>query len=98
MQPDLGGSKLAVAAVSVLGRALEIDGGDMPPAGARFILNLGVREPDRLRMLELLASRQEGTINATEAEELEAYIQANRMLSILRAKALVALKNAGQEP
>jgi hypothetical protein len=33
-----------------------------------------------------------------EREELESYIQADNLLSILKAKALLALKKAGQEP
>jgi hypothetical protein len=96
MQPDLGALKKTGA--TVLGRALEMKGGDVPPEGARFILDLGIREGEKQRMLELLAKQQRGEIAVEESEELEAYVQADNVLSILKAKAILALKKAGQEP
>lgn len=83
---------------TVLSRALETKDGHVPPDGARFILNLGIRDQDKQRALDLLSKRQEGRITAEERDELESYIQADNVLSILKAKALVALKKAGQEP
>ena len=70
----------------------------MPPDGARFILDLGVRAEDKKRCNALLAKRQRGKLTAREAADLESYIQADNMLSILRAQALLALKKAGQGP
>jgi|SRR5271157_5670956 len=83
---------------TVLGRALEVKGGEVPPEGARFILDLGLREQDKKRMLDLLAKQQQGEMPDEEREELESYIQADNLLSIFKAKALLALKKAGQEP
>ena len=82
---------------TVLSRALEMRGGEMPPEGARFVLGLGIREEDRERMLELLAKQQRGEITAGEREDLESYVEADNVLSILRAQALLALKRAGQK-
>ena len=96
MQSNLGTVKTTSA--TVLSRALEIKGGDVPPEGARFILDLGIREEDKKRTLELLAKQQKGPINAEEREELESYVQADNVLSILKAQAILALKKAGQEP
>lgn len=96
MQPHAGASKTTGA--TVLSRALEMKGGEVPPEGARFILNLGIRDEDKKRTLDLLTKQQEGRITAEEAEELGSYIQADNVLSILKAKALLALKKAGQEP
>ena len=96
MQPGLETEKNTSAAV--LGRALEINGGNVPPEGARFILGLGIREEDKERMLKLLEEQQKGRITAAERDELESYVQADQILSILRAQALLALKKAGQEP
>ena len=45
---------------TVLSRALQSKGGDLPPEGARFILDLGIMEDDKKRMLELLAKQQAG--------------------------------------
>ncbi|MFO0960611.1 MAG: hypothetical protein U0800_24780 [Isosphaeraceae bacterium] len=81
----------------ILGRALESKG-EVPPEGARFILSLGIREQDKQRALELLERQQQGPITADERDELESYIQADNVLSILKARALLALKSAGQEP
>ncbi len=83
---------------TVLSRALEAKGGEVPPEGARFILDLGIREQDKQRTLDLLERQQRGEITAEERDELESYIQADNVLSILKATALLALKKAGQEP
>jgi hypothetical protein len=83
---------------TVLSRALETRGGDLPPEAARFLLGLSIHEEDRERMLELLAKQQRGEITAAEREDLESYVEADNVLSILRAQALLALKKAGQKP
>jgi hypothetical protein len=49
-------------------------------------------------MHELLAKQQRGGITAEEMGELESYIEADNLLSILKAQAILALKKAGQEP
>ncbi len=90
--------RLKPMGATVLSRALEVKGGEVPPEGARFILDLGLREQDKKRMLDLLAKQQQGEMPDEEREELESYIQADNLLSILKAKALLALKKAGQEP
>jgi hypothetical protein len=94
MPPSLGAAKKTGA--TILSRALEIKGGDVPPEGARFLHGLGIRAEAKKRMLELLADQQRGKITAEDKEELESYVQADNMLSILKAQALLALKKAGQ--
>jgi hypothetical protein len=95
MRPELGPSKTNGA--TVLGRALEFKDGSFPPEGARFILGLGIKEADKKRMLKLLARQQAGRIKAEELIDLESYIQADNLLSILKAHAILALKKAGQK-
>ena len=87
-----------MTSATVLSRALHVLGGDVPPDGARFILALGIRAEDKERMLELLAKQQRGEITAEELGDLESYVQADNLLSILKAQAILALKKAGQEP
>ena len=88
-----------MTSAAVLSRALQVQGGDVPPEGARFILALGIRAEDKERMLELLAKQQRGGgITAEERGDLESYVQADNLLSILKAQAILALKKAGQEP
>lgn len=96
MQSSLGTEKKTGA--TVLSRALQSKGGDVPPEGARFILDLGISEDVKKRTLNLLAKQQKGRITAEEMEELELYVQADNMLSVLKARAILALKKAGQEP
>jgi hypothetical protein len=83
---------------TVLSRALEMKGGHVPPEGARFILGLGIKPEDKKRTLRLLTKQQQGRITAEEMDDLESYVQADNMLSILKAHAILALKKAGQEP
>jgi hypothetical protein len=81
-----------------LGASRVLDPSHPPPEGARFILNLGIREADKERTLALLERNRHGKLTNEENDELDSYIQADNMLSILKAKALAALKQAGQEP
>jgi hypothetical protein len=95
MQPKLGNAKKTGA--TILSRALETKGGNVPPEGARFILDLGIREEDKKRMLKLLEKQQKVRITAAERDELESYVQADNVLSVLKARAILALKKVGQE-
>ena len=95
MQPNLGAAKKTGA--TILGRALQPKGGIVPPEGATFILNLGIRDDDKKRALKLLVKQQKGRITAEELEELEAYVQADNTLSILKAHAILALEQGGQK-
>ncbi len=83
---------------TVLSRALDLEGGHLPPEGARFVLGLGIKEEDKKRMLELLAKQQRGKITPGEREDLQSYVEADNILSIWRAQAMLALKRAGQKP
>jgi hypothetical protein len=83
---------------TVLSRALDLERGHLPPEGARFVLGLGIKEEDKKRMLELLAKQQRGEITPGEREDLESYVEADNILSIWRAQAMLALKRAGQKP
>jgi hypothetical protein len=95
MRTKLGPSKQTGA--TILSRALEIKGRDVPPEGARFILSLGIKDRDKQRLRELLAKQQTGQISTEELDELESYVQADNMLSILKAQAILALKKAGHK-
>jgi hypothetical protein len=95
MQPRT--ERLKTTGATVLSRALEAKGRELPPEGARFILSLGIRDEDKRTMLHLLARQQQGGMTDEEGEELESYIQADNTFSILKARALLALKKSGQE-
>jgi hypothetical protein len=48
MQPHA--NRLKTTGATVLSRALEVKGQEVPPGGARFILSLGIRDEDKRRM------------------------------------------------
>jgi hypothetical protein len=83
---------------TVLSRALSSKSGSFTAAGARFILDLGITAKDKRRLLKLLAKQRERGISTKEHDELESYIQADNILSIFRARAILALQTAGDEP
>ena len=62
------------------------------------ILDLGIRARDKKRMCALLTKHHEGRITVAEKDGLESYVQADNVLSILKARAILVLKRAGQEP
>jgi hypothetical protein len=83
---------------AILTRAIDLKSGGMPPEGARYILSVTIRDKDKKRALELLAKQQQGMITSAQKDTLSAYIQADNILSILKAKAILALRNAGLKP
>ncbi len=89
-----------MTSATILSRALESKGGNVPPEGARFILDLGITEDDKKRTLELLTKQQEGRITAQERQDLESYVEADNVLSILKAwRSLPSRKSAkNREP
>ena len=56
------------------------------------------RFKDKQTALKLHARQQNGTISAREREQLDSYVQADNLLSILKARALLALRKAGEVP
>ena len=53
-------------------------------------------DDDKKLMLDLLMKQLEGKITAEEVEELEAYVRTDNVLSILNAKARLALRTAAE--
>ena len=81
---------------SILSRAIDPDGGTWTPAVAQGILSLALSAPDRERMNELAARSRDGSLGADEQLEIESYRQACRLLDLMKAKARVSLKQAGE--
>lgn len=63
---------------------------------AREILKLGFTSTDHARMSFLSAKAQEGSINDSEQEELDGYINVSHLLALLQSKARHSLK--GDDP
>jgi len=73
-------------------RLLKPDHADMAPEAARFFLNLSFDQHDLNRMEELAARNQEGKLTPEEHDELMNYRQVGLELDLLRAKAMLTLK------
>jgi hypothetical protein len=81
---------------SILSRAIDPDSGGWSPGVAHGILSLALSLTDRDRMNELAAKSQDGALGADEQLEIESYRQACRLLDLMKAKARVSLKKAGE--
>ena len=73
MQPHA--ERLKTTGATVLSRALEAKGQEVPPEGARFILSLGIRDEDKKRMLDLLARQQQEGLTEEEREALRVQLK-----------------------
>jgi hypothetical protein len=74
-------------ATDILGRVLELDGGNLSPEAARLVLSFGLTHADRDRIVELGEKANEGTLTADEREEYEAYVQVGDVLAIWQPRA-----------
>jgi hypothetical protein len=81
---------------SILSRAIDPDSGGWAPSVAQGILSLSLSSADRDRMNELAAKSQEGSLGSDEQLEIESYRQACRLLDLMKAKARLSLKKAGE--
>ena len=81
------------AEAAILKRVIRPDVGDVPPEVAKALLALGFQESDHARMAELSAKAQEGTLTPAEQDELDGYINVSHLISFIRSKARISLKN-----
>ena len=81
---------------SILSRAIAPDSGTWAPGVAHGILSLTLSSSDRDRMHELAAKARDGSLGADEQLEIESYRQACRLLDLMKAKARLSLKQAGE--
>lgn len=81
---------------SILGRAIDADSGSWSASVARGILSITLSASDRARMNELAAKARDGSLDVDEQLEIESYRQACRLLDLMKAKARLSLKNAGE--
>ena len=81
---------------SILSRAVAPDSGTWTPGVAHGILSLALSSSDRERMNELAARARDGSLGTDELLEIESYRQACRLLDLMKAKARLSLKQAGE--
>jgi hypothetical protein len=87
---------LAMTEAEILLTVLTGESGELEPKVARWLLTLRLTDKQRARMLDLADRNNAGTLTAAEREEMFRYAQVGNTLSILHAKARLALREATQ--
>jgi hypothetical protein len=77
---------------AIFGRVIEADDGDLTPDLARYILSLGFRSADKVRMHELAVRNQDGDLTTAEKAELHNYVNVGHFVAMLQSKARKSLK------
>jgi hypothetical protein len=80
---------------AILERAINPHAGGWPASTAHSLLEIKLTEWDLARADELARKAGEGPPSSAEADELDSYRHAGRVLEMLKAKARVSLKKAG---
>jgi hypothetical protein len=73
-------------------RMIESNGHNISAEHAKYILTLDFSKRDHARYQKLAAKAQTGKLIESEAEELDLFLAANAVLTILQSKARVALR------
>src|SRR5687767_10642882 len=81
----------------ILLRLLEPESGNWTPEVARALCRLDFAANDHMRVEELSAKAQAGTLSDVERSELDEYLRVADMLAIVQAKARTCL-NGSSEP
>jgi hypothetical protein len=76
---------------SVWKRLVEHPWDNLSPEAAEGVLRIKFKQSDTDRMNELAAIARDGALTETQQAELDAYIQVGRVISILQAKARMAM-------
>lgn len=77
----------------ILSRAFD-SSDHMPSAAAELILRANLSAPDVDRANRLLAKKNDHSLTAEEESQLQGYLQADILLSVLKSKARQALRPA----
>jgi hypothetical protein len=83
--------------VLIFERLLRNGSDDLNPDLAQYLLTLGFKDEDKVRMHDLAVKNQEGIASPAEVEELLSYAKAGCLLGMLQSKARKALKKIGKK-
>jgi hypothetical protein len=78
---------------AILQRVIRPYEGNLSPEAAKELLKLEFPESDHIRMAELSAKAQEGTLTAAERDELDSYINVSHFIAFVQSKARISLKS-----
>jgi hypothetical protein len=79
-------------ALDILRRLIDSRSAGLSTAMAQAVLEIRFADADQLRMGELAAKSNQGTLSPQEAQEYDGFIAAADLLSLWHSKARLALK------
>lgn len=94
---SLEAMSVAHSGTAILSRVLGAPALRFLPEAARSILEWKFDQVDIDRMNTLAEKNRQGTLTATEQQELQSYLLVGHLLDLLYAKARLALKQTGGE-
>lgn len=83
---------------AIFARILDPDRPSLSPDAARSILALDFTPEDRDRMNALADKARQGALTTDEDEEINNYIRAGHLLTLMQSKARISLKRANGQP
>jgi hypothetical protein len=84
----------AATELAILTRVFEPEEPTLSPEAAYSLLALDFRPADRERMQVLAAKARAGTLSPEDQVEIDSYEKVGHILSLLKAKAKVSLRNS----
>jgi hypothetical protein len=91
--PSLKKDIAAVDEKAILSRVLDAGEATLSPEAAHSLLALKFKDEDRVRMKELSDKAREGKLTSAEQDEINSYEKAGHIVSLLKSKARLALRN-----
>lgn len=83
---------MAITEADIFTRLIDASNPTLTPEAAAAILQLNYVESDHVRMAELAAKSNEGTLTSDERRELDSYVFVGDVLSLMKAKARLSLR------
>jgi hypothetical protein len=88
------GSTTDTSEIAILSRVFRPERGSWSKAAAESVLDFDFPPADVRRMNALAAKARQGTLSASEAEQLDNYRDVGRLLELLQSKARLSLKRS----
>ncbi len=83
---------MVIEGVSILERMIDPGHGDFTPDVAKYFLSFDFSPEQHARYQALSAKAAEGTLSETETGELDEFIAANALLTVLQSKARLSIR------
>jgi hypothetical protein len=77
---------------AIWARLMQVQGDDLSPEAAEYLLSIGFGDGDRDRMQQLAARSESGTLTDEELSEYDSYLHVGNLFAVMQSKARVALR------